>query len=66
MNELKKIDKDFQKLLDKHNAIVKINIVFPEYNVLPAEVQLALHVISKHTNKFVLSFVEEKEDGHKI
>lgn len=62
--ESKKQDfaKDFQNLLEKYEIKVAIRLDFPEYKILPDEVKLALIVINKHKNQFVLDFVESKEN----
>jgi hypothetical protein len=65
--EFEAVSKEFQALLDKYKLGINISIEFPEYKVLPADVQLALQVMSKHTNKFVMKFVKREEltDGNK-
>jgi len=55
----KSITKEFQEFLNKHNVTPDIQLNFPEYRVLPADLQLALQVISKHTHQYVLNFKEK-------
>ena len=52
------LSKEFNELKKKYGLEMVISLDFPEYKVLPAEVQLALAVISKHKNKFLIGFKE--------
>lgn len=57
---LEEFSKKFQELLKEYNVIPNISLDFPDYKNLPAEVQLALLVMNKHKNQFVLGFKENK------
>jgi len=57
------LERDFQELLKKYDAIVEISLDFPEYKILPVDVQLAKEVLSKHTNRFLLSFKKANNDN---
>lgn len=45
---------DLKALSEKYKVDFNISIDFPEYKVLPDELQLALMVMSKHKNRFIL------------
>jgi len=49
----------FQELLKEFNVTPEIQLTFPDYKNLPIEIQLALVVINKHNNQFVLNFKEK-------
>jgi hypothetical protein len=61
---LEQKSKIFQEKLEEIkkelNVEVQINIDFPEFKILPADIQLALLVISKHTSNFSLTLKENK------
>jgi hypothetical protein len=57
----KEFRKDFEELLKKYNLTMKVTLEFPEYKILPTDVQLALIVISKHKNMFITNFVKKEE-----
>ena len=56
--------KEFQEFLNSHNVSVTVQMSFPEYKILPVDVQLALKVLSKHNSNYVLNFVEKDKNGH--
>ena len=50
--------KEFNDLLLKYGYKVQISLDFPEYKVLPDDLKLALVVMNKHKNQFLLNFIE--------
>lgn len=48
MKSLDGVSADMEKLLKDNNAKTSYEMVFPQYNVLPDEVKLAISVLSKH------------------
>jgi len=60
--EKSKIHEEFAEFLEKRDVSLDISIDFPEYKVLPVDLQLALAVISKHTNRFSINFVEKDKE----
>jgi hypothetical protein len=53
--------KEFVELQKKHKFSLDIKLDFPEYKILPVDVQLALAVISKHKTSFVLDCLENDD-----
>lgn len=52
----------FNELLKEFGVTPQVELTFPDYKNLPIEVQLALVVINKHNNQFVLNFKESDEN----
>ena len=54
---------DLKKLQEQHKGNIDISIDFPDYKVLPDDLQLALMVMSKHKLRYVIGFkkLEVKE-----
>jgi hypothetical protein len=61
-NEKKKkeFSEQFNKLLSEFGYKIQISLDFPEYKVLPEDIKLALLVLNKHKNQFLLDFIEEE------
>ena len=55
----KLLAEEFKEFLNKHNVQPDVQMNFPEYRVLPADLQLALQVLSKHASQFILNFKEK-------
>lgn len=53
-----KFGEEFNNLLKKYNYKLQVNLNFPEYKILPPELQLALVVIDKHKNEFLINFID--------
>lgn len=48
MKSLDGVTADIEKILKDNNAKTGYEMVFPQYNVLPDEVKLAISVLNKH------------------
>ena len=53
-------EKEFRELLEKHNLDMTILMDFPQYRVLPEEVQLAIIVLTKNMIQYKLSYKEKQ------
>ena len=60
LSKIEEFSKKFNELLQEYNVTPEIHLDFPEYKNLPVDVQLALIVINKHKNTFVLNFKENE------
>jgi len=65
MNEinpkLEQFSQKFNELLKEFNVKPQISLDFPDYKNLPIDIQLALLVIDKHKNQFILNFMENND-----
>lgn len=58
--------KEFEELKKKYNLDFSPLLNFPEYRIIPDDVQLALVVINKHKTNYILNLVEVKPNDDKI
>lgn len=56
--------KEKKELGKKYNITENIELVFPMYNQLPHELQLAVIVIQKHNPNFLVTVKEESSNGN--
>lgn len=54
-------EKEIQASLDRLEIKSTIVINFPQYNILPRELELALIILKKNEAKFMLSYEEVKK-----
>jgi hypothetical protein len=57
--KIEEYEKKLKELEEKYKLSPIVTIEFPQYKVLPVEVQLALAVLEKHEYKFMLSYKEK-------
>jgi hypothetical protein len=62
-SKIKEFSEKFNELMKEYNVTPEIHLDFPEYKNLPIEVQLALMVMNKHKNQFVLNFKENNNEN---
>jgi hypothetical protein len=53
-------EKELGELLEKHNLDMTIMMDFPEYRILPEEIQLAIIVLNKHRMQYKISYKEKQ------
>jgi len=58
-----KFGEEFNNLLKKYNYKVQVSLNFPEYKILPTDLQLALVIIDKHKNEFLINFIDLGEQN---
>jgi len=56
-DHLNKFQEGLAALSKEHNIALHCEMIFPQYNILPEEVQLALKVISNHKGKYQVSYI---------
>jgi hypothetical protein len=56
--KIEEYEKKVKELDKTYNLSPVVTIEFPQYRVLPDEVQLALKVLERHEYKFMLSYKE--------
>lgn len=56
------VDSGLKKLLEENRLSVGVNINFPIYKELPAEVQLALKVLEKHEVRLEIYYQEKEKN----
>lgn len=59
------IEKEYKELLKKYNLELVITIDFPEYRILPVEIQLAQAVLAKHRVTYTISYMEGNRNENK-
>lgn len=57
-----KVNKEIQKVLEKNKMVIGYEVSFPMYKMLPAEVKLALSVLSKHGMKILITLSPQKKN----
>lgn len=55
-----KFEEEYKALQDKYQLKPSISLEFPQFKILPEEVQLALVVVQKYDYKFMLSYEDLK------
>lgn len=60
MSVNKDVAKEVMELCKKRGVSPKFKLVFPIYNILPKEVQLAKEVLAKHGMRVELQFENKK------
>ena len=55
---MKQVEKEIQQILKDYNCRLHYRITFPQYRVLPEEVQLALSVLARHGMKITIEIKE--------
>lgn len=61
----KAFKEEYEALRKKYSLDMSPEVDFYEYKVLPAEVQLALVILSKHPMRYIFNLVEIKQDDNK-
>lgn len=49
-------ENELKALLQKHNLKISVVVDFPQYRILPKEVELALEVIKSHGGQYLTSY----------
>lgn len=63
--EKEEFGKDLQNLKERYGVDFEPSITFPQYNILPEEVQLALVVLKNHKAKLTIALRErETKNGN--
>ncbi len=52
--------KELEPLLKKYNVLLSAEVKFPQYNILPDDVQLALKVLANHDANLLPNLVDKK------
>jgi len=59
--QIQNFEKELKELKAKYGIDPVATLEFPQYRVLPEEVQLALKIIEKHKYKIMLSYMKLEE-----
>lgn len=57
---VKKVEYEHRELLKSNDLIATIHPVFPQYNILPPEVKLALLVLQDHKVEYKFAYTDKK------
>lgn len=54
---------EYNQLKEKYGISTEVKLDFPQYKEYPEDVMLALAVISKHKNRFLIIYTDAKESA---
>lgn len=62
---IKAFEKEFIALLDKYKLNWQITTFFPQYNILPPEITLAMTILSKHDIQYKFAYSDKSKEKRK-